>query len=405
MRCVEKTGWDDQPDTDILSKWEKWAKNIAELKRLKIARCYVPAHFGVVIKRELHALSDASEIGYGIVIYIRSINQNGDIHCSLVFSKARVAPLKKITNPRLELTAATLAVRLIIMVKRELDFQLGKIMFWTDSTSVLKYISNDRARYHTFVANRIQVIREVTVPTQWRYVSTNTNPADLASRGVSNTQELMDSAWFSEPEFLWKSDSEWPKNVFAAEIEADDPEIKVSCAVIETEEHSVIEELVLKTSTWIKLKKVMAWVLLAKVKFLSLIRTNSISHLNKVHQLTKELLVESEAKILKTVQEKAYSAEIKAIKKNNTVLKGSPLLKFNPVLTSDGLIRIGGRIDKANVSYDMRHPILLPKQSPLAYLIIRDAHQKVGHQGKNAMLAKVRERYWIFGANQLSKRI
>ena len=163
--------------------------------------------------------------------------------------------------------------------------------------------------------------------------------------------------------------------------------MKVSCTVIETEEHSVIEELVLKTSTWIKLKKVMAWILLAKLKFLSLIRTYSISHLSKFHQLTKELLVEGEAKILKTVQEKAYSAEIKAIKKSNTVLKGSPLFKFNPVLTSDGLIRIGGRIDKANVSYDMRHLILLPKQSRLAQRIIREAHQKVSHEGKNAMLA------------------
>ena len=114
----------------------------------------------------MHALNDASELGYDIIIYSRYINQKGHIHCSLVFSKARVAPLKRITIQRLELTTATLAARIIIMVIKELDFQIGKIIFWIDSILALKYIYTDRARYPTFVANRIHVIKDANVPVQ-----------------------------------------------------------------------------------------------------------------------------------------------------------------------------------------------------------------------------------------------
>ncbi|XP_070567060.1 uncharacterized protein [Ptychodera flava] len=158
--------------------------------------------------QELHAFADASEIGYGCVIYIRQVNANGDIHCSFVFAKARVTPLKKVTIPRLELTAATLAVRMVAIVQRELDFKIDKTLYWTDSTAVLRYIMNDKARYHTFVANRVQIIREASVPEQWHYVDTKVNPADLASRGVKTTRELNDSDWLCGPDLLWQKEDE-----------------------------------------------------------------------------------------------------------------------------------------------------------------------------------------------------
>lgn len=162
--CKQKAGWDDQPDENVLVKWDKWLKSIEDLKEIKITRCYVPSNFGKVPHRELHVFSDASELGYGMTIYVRSFNQEEGTYCSLVFSKGRVAPLKKVTIPRLELTAATLAVRMANMVRKELNFQINKTVFWTDSTAVLKYIANDRARYHTFVANSVnQLAKKVAM--------------------------------------------------------------------------------------------------------------------------------------------------------------------------------------------------------------------------------------------------
>lgn len=78
-----------------------------------------------------------------------------------------MTPLKAVTIPRLELTAAVLAVRIDLMLKAELKLQLDSSAFWIDSTSVLKYIFNEDRRFQTFMANRILTIRETSEPAQW----------------------------------------------------------------------------------------------------------------------------------------------------------------------------------------------------------------------------------------------
>ncbi|XP_006811478.1 uncharacterized protein LOC102806687 [Saccoglossus kowalevskii] len=403
--CKQEAGWDDEPSDNIHGKWQMWKTSMQDLEEVRISRCYVPAEFGNVTYRELHAFADASEIGYGCVIYLRQINSSENIYCSFVFAKARVTPLKKITIPRLELTAATLAVRLVSIVQRELDFKIDKAIYWTDSTAVLRYIRNDRARYHTFVANRVQVIREATVPEQWHHVDTKRNPADLASRGVQTTNELNNSDWFCGPGFLWEKEAEWPEQVISMRIEENDPEVKTSCATIEFEDTSIIDSLLTRISGWWKLKRVMGWVIIAKNKFLKFIGKLECQFEEVVQCLTPKMLYESEVAVVKYVQRKAYIEEIEVLSKGKTVTKRSPLFKYDPVLTDDGIIRVGGRLKKADLLYEIKHPIVLPKNSQVSVMIVRDAHSTVGHLGRNSILAKVREKYWIYGASQLAKRV
>ncbi len=128
--------------------------------------------------------SDASDIGYGVVAYVRLTNSGNNIHSSLFFAKSRVAPLKRVTVPRMELTAATLSVRLSKMIVKELDSSIGAVFYWTDSMPVIKYIANEKTRFHTFVANHIEVIREASDLKQWKYIETSLNPADIASRSA-----------------------------------------------------------------------------------------------------------------------------------------------------------------------------------------------------------------------------
>lgn len=99
--------------------------------------------------------------------------------------KARVTPLKTVTLPRLELTAAVLALRVDLVLKAELKLQLEESVFWTDITSVLKYIMNKEKRFHAFVANRISNFRGATRTTQWQYVSSKEIPADVAGLEIS----------------------------------------------------------------------------------------------------------------------------------------------------------------------------------------------------------------------------
>lgn len=123
------------------------------------------------------------------------------MHVAFLLGKARVAPLKQTTIPRLELTAAVLAVRVDKMLQKELQLKLEKSVFWTDSTTVLKYICNENRRFHTFVANRTSVIREAADVDQWRYVGTKENPADEASRGRRAEDFLNGRRWIMDLSF------------------------------------------------------------------------------------------------------------------------------------------------------------------------------------------------------------
>ena len=136
----------------------------------------------------MHYFSDASVEGYGQCSYLRLINEHDQVHCSFVVGKTRVTPLKHKTIPRLELAAATTSARMSEFVRNELEYPEIKEFFWTDSRVVLGYISNEAKRFHVYVANRVQQIRDLTDPNSWFYVETKSNPADEASRGLTAKQ-------------------------------------------------------------------------------------------------------------------------------------------------------------------------------------------------------------------------
>ena len=105
--------------------------------------------------------------GYGQCCYLRLINELDQVHCSFIVGKARVTPLKHKTIPRLEFAAATTSARMSEFVRNELEYPEMKEFFWTDSRVVLGYINNEAKRFHVYVANRVQQIRDLTDPNAW----------------------------------------------------------------------------------------------------------------------------------------------------------------------------------------------------------------------------------------------
>ena len=257
--CKRKLSWDESLDEKDRKQWQQWLTQLPQLSQVEIPRCMVPTCMTKPESVQIHGFCDASNLAYGCVWYLRYEDIQGLVHCSLLFSRSRVAPLKKITIPRLELTAATMVVRISNVLSRELNLTIDKFVFWTDSTSVLKYIANESTRFHTFVANRVSVIREVTNVDQWRYVESEKNPADYASRGLSVNKMLECKDWFDGPDFIWKSESEWP-SATKVDNALSSGDVEVIAAVSDVKVKPVT--FLNRFSNWNRLKRVVAWLFL-----------------------------------------------------------------------------------------------------------------------------------------------
>lgn len=140
--CRTRCGWDDPLPSNLQSQWSLWLEELGRIADFKVDRCLNPTGLDQLTNIQLHHFADASTLGYGTVTYLR-METNKDVHVSFLLSKSRVAPLKHVTIPRLELTAALLAARVDKMLRAEIQFPLLNSVFWTDSTSVLKYINNE----------------------------------------------------------------------------------------------------------------------------------------------------------------------------------------------------------------------------------------------------------------------
>ena len=202
--CRQNVNWDDPVPDEILPQWEKWRTELPLLEKLTFPRCLKPKNFGEPMRAEIHSFSDASDNGIGQISYLRMVNHKGEIHVSFLSAKSRVAPLKPISIPRLELTAAVISVNVATMLKSELDIETIQCYYYTDSEIVIGYINNDARRFHVYVGNRVQHIRDRSSPENWFHVPGKENPADEASRGLTAKELLESNRWFNGPQFLWQ---------------------------------------------------------------------------------------------------------------------------------------------------------------------------------------------------------
>ena len=155
------------------------------LEMIEVPRCFKLKKMESLKKIELHHFSDTSTKGNGQCSYLCLVDVSDQVQRSLVMGKALATPSKRITIPHLELAAAVVSISVSDMLNRELRYDEVEEVFWMDSKVVQAYIQNDACRFHTFVANRVQQIREHTVPEQWHYVDRKNIPADDASHGLS----------------------------------------------------------------------------------------------------------------------------------------------------------------------------------------------------------------------------
>ncbi|XP_068246538.1 uncharacterized protein [Palaemon carinicauda] len=198
---VESLDWDERIPDEPAERWQHWIQGLHLLEQLSIPKCFKSSWFGNVTGSSLVLFSDASTFGYGVAAYL-VLHDGNQVQSNLVMGKSRVSPKKVVNIPRLELTAATVSVKVAQHILKELEFTVGKVVYYTESTTVLHYIHSNTERFPVFVANRVRVIRDYSQPEQWRYVNYSDNPADMASRGISVHQFLQYDEWFHGPSFI-----------------------------------------------------------------------------------------------------------------------------------------------------------------------------------------------------------
>ena len=411
--CRMKLGWDDPITNHYLTAWKQWLDELRLLEKFAIQRCMKSTQPNQPVSYEIHHFYDASEVAYGVVSYMCSTDSSNQSSCSFVMGKSRVASMKKITIPRLELSAAALAVRQDKVIRQELDIPIIKSVFWTDSTSVLKFIRNRDKRFHTFVANRIALILDGSEESSWNYVPSKDNPADEASRGLTARDLAEGCRWSQGPWFMCTSREFWPEQVeIAGNVSDDHPEVKTvkicNATRIEPPDQSCIDELLTKFSSWHKLKKIMAWICRYKSNLMAAVTERKKGHprnnynASPVTPITVTEMRAAEREIIICVQKQCYPEELHILSESmdskKTISKSGSLYKLNPIII-DGTLRVGGRLEHSNMNIDAKHQYILPKDHPVSQLIIRHFHDVAGHSGREYVLGLVRRRFWIIHAN------
>ncbi|XP_025997894.2 uncharacterized protein LOC113006176 [Solenopsis invicta] len=383
-----KIGWDEHIPPSIQSTWTEFMSQLEIINDLPINRAVViPEHNDI----QIHGFCDASKVGYGACLYIRSKNQNDRVHCRLLCVKNRVAPLKSVkrkpikkTIPRLELCGALLLAKLYGEVRKAAELNPDKVILWSDSMITLHWIRTSPHSLKTYVSHRVAQIQEITEPQIWRHVNSKDNPADALSRGQMPGALLNNQHWFSGPSWLIKNENEWPQDCMKP-IEI--PEMKGNkCLSTDISNKDILQ----KYSSYTKTLRIVALCLRFR-------RKNAYQG-----PLCAQEIEEAEIRVTKIFQASRFASELKKLTNKQTANK--KIASLDPFIDQHGLIRVGGRLRKSNLTFAQKHPILIPNNHFLTDLIIKETHERYFHSGIQTTLYTIRQKFWLLdGRNQVRK--
>lgn len=395
-----KIDWEDLVPHNIQLSWGKFINSLSELNKLRVPRHAIGVDNPSLL--ELHIFTDASENAYGACAYIRTISASGDVSVKLLCSKSRVAPIKPVSIPRLELCGALVGARLLDKILKSLRMKFTNIYMWTDSTIVLGWLRISPNQLKTFVQNRVVEISDLTSGAKWMHVSGKHNPADLVSRGVSLSDLSSSSLWWTGPSFLGSQSEQW-SNESSDLLDVNYlPEMKgktctsVPCSV---ESNDVIDFG--RFSNLGRLQRTCAYV----QRFVHNIRTKNRSD-RIAGPLTVSELNESLLFLTKVAQQQSFPIEYNCLV-NGLQLKASRnISSLNIFLDKHKIIRVGGRLSNCTeFSYNKKHPMLLCSKHYFTQLLFNHEHLQLLHAGPQLLLSHIRETWWPLGGRNLARKI
>jgi len=386
--------WDEPLDTDILEEWTGILADINKSSVISFDRAFFPDTISAT-SLQPHVFADASTKAYGAVAYLSNLNQT-----SFVMAKGRVAPLKQITLPKLELMAAVVAAKLACFVIESLCLKVTPCM-WTDSQIVLCWIQS-RKMLPAFIKHRVEEIKQLLPNAIWRHCPSSDNPADLLTRGLSFDQFNISSLWWHGPSWLL-DESKWPSwnmhsvsQLYIAVLTAEEfvtptPPIQSSTGlhkVISPDNYSSLERL-LAVTAYVQ-------------RFIDNLKQSQDGRMTGPLNATE--LNTARLKWIKASQDQVFINEISTLKSQTASKKSSSLVRqLRLFLDSDGFLRCGGRIHNAPLSDIARFPYLLPQKHGFTKLLIYSLHISLFHGGVNSTLTALRQQYWVPSGRQYIK--
>ena len=370
--------WDSYIEDNLNDQFSDWISELNAGKAYDVQRWYHTSSSS--LRNELHVFGDASEDAFCAVAYVVTEDVNHQRNVSFIMGKARVAPVKHHTIPKLELMAAITGNRLKEAIIKEHSIHFHKVYMWSDSTTVVQWIRSSNEKQPTFVANRVAEILDSTTVDEWHHVAGAKNPADLGTRGL-NFDAVVSSNWIRGPDWLKKSIVLEEDNQNPA---GQDMDVQVFVA---EETVSVIDWE--RFSQFSRIRRTIAWIL----------RVN-----HRELQVT-DLLEEAERVIWKLIQRETYAKELKDLKSERPVSSSSKIVSLSPFLDSQGVIRAKGRLRNANLTFEAKHPIILPSKHRAVELYLNYQHKIMHHEGVEYIRNEIQKRFWIFGVRNALRAV
>jgi hypothetical protein len=227
-----KNDWDAPIPQELVQRWKDYVDDLPHLARARVPRWTGQRKENSSL--ELNGFADASSRAYATVVYLRVIHSESNFQVNLICAKTKVAPVKTISIPRLELNAVVLLSRLLIWTQQALSLSSVPTYGWTDSTITLAWLQQHPSKWTTYVANRVSEVQTALSGAAWHHVPSKKNPADCTSRGLSASMLLSHDLWWNSPAWLRRSSTMWPKRDPAMSVD------KTTSKEISTEARKVI---------------------------------------------------------------------------------------------------------------------------------------------------------------------
>ena len=398
----EKIDWDTPLKEELVARHIQWREELPVLRDIHLPRCYYTQ--GVKRKLvELHGFADASTLAYAAVVYVKAVYEDGSVSSELVVAKTKVAPLKTVSIPRLELCGAVLLTELLVSTGIALQVEKGNWHGWCNSTAALGWLRGSPSRYKTYVANRVAIAADNLPPEQWQHVATQDNPADCASRGLSAGELRTHSLWWHGPPWLLQNPipiSPQPG------LEARNPELasEEKEVVVHTVTAKVAGGWEIRFKVYKKLLQATAQAFLFCRILLS---TRPDRSRIKPSQITLQQLEEAEEHLYLQSQQRSFMEELARLTASTPqpVKQSSRLKAVNPFINEKGLMVVGGRLGKSFVSPMQAHPVILCASDHLTKLIFSHYHQKLLHCGPTLLLSHLSTFLYVVAARKLARSI